>query len=786
MDKAIMTTRRTRCVLFSIFIIVILWTNLSTAAIIQDGDFSPTYDPNEGWPWRIDNEPELDDLIVGNTAYGRMEITDGFGVVNINGYIGKEATASGLVTVTGQTTYLSGWKNDGDLYVGYSGIGELEIFDNGDVSSSRGIIGYMPGSRGTVDVNGLGSEWSNNGHLYVGFAGTGEMNISNGGYVYNDANGYIAFAPGSSGTVDVNGPDSEWYNNGKIYVGGSEEAAGGTGLLNIINDGVVQADSVVIWPTGTLSGDGTIVSDSVLNSGTIKPGNTFGTLTIEGNLTMQPGSIYEVDVDSSGNSDLLSVTGDVNIVGGTVKAASTDTVMGVKQYTIIEADNITGTFDAVDTALIDTEILVSDDVSIENGVDSLVLQINAKRFDDPGIVKTANQKAIARALKQIDVAAGGDNTVTTALQSLESIDDVRDAYNQLSGQTTPQLMPVAAVDTSKFMGIISDRLNYAKLDIPYGPGSDSLLAMAEPDKTNPYARSYYTSPFFSVGDGTTDFDYEKWGFWGKGYGVFGDRKTKGEAAGYKYAVYGTSFGLDYQSTKNSLLGVTAGYSKSLVDSSIPGNESDISSTHIGIYSNRNTDFWHFDTIFTYSSLEYETERFININIVSEKIKGNSEGQGISGYVETRYDLGNFDRWLLQPLASFQFSFLTMDGYTETGGASSLGFDDQDYNSYKGSLGIKLTQELFAEGSDRIANIQLRGRLIHEFGDDNSSVDAHFASDPGVIFNVSDEDIARNSVLLGASLNAYVDLYTWISLTYDAHLNSDNNMHILSAMFVYKW
>jgi outer membrane autotransporter protein len=474
----------------------------------------------------------------------------------------------------------------------------------------------------------------------------------------------------------------------------------------------------------------------------------------------------------------------VDIVGGTLKAASTDTIMGVKQYTIIEADNITGTFDAVDTALIDTEILVSDDVSLENGVDSLVLQINAKRFDDPGIVQTENQKALAGALHQIDVAAGGDNPVTTALQSLESIEDVRNAYDQLSGQTSPQLMPVAAVDTSKFMGIISDRLNYAKLDIPYGPGSETLLAMAEPDRTNPYSSSYYTSPFYTVGDGTTDFGYEKWGFWGKGYGVFGDRKNKGEAAGYKYTVYGTSFGMDHQSTESLLVGVTAGYSKSIVDSSIPGNESNISSTHIGIYGSKNINYWHFDSIVTYSSLKYETERFINI--VSEKLKGDSEGKGISGYVETRYDLGSFDRWLLQPLASFQFSYLTLDSYTETGGTSSLGYDDQDYKSYKGSLGLKLTKELFEPENDRIANIQLRGRFIHEFGDDNSSVDAHFASDPGVIFKVSDEDIARNSAVLGASFNAYVDLYTWVSLSYDAHLNSDNNMHILSAMFVYKW
>jgi outer membrane autotransporter protein len=172
--------------------------------------------------------------------------------------------------------------------------------------------------------------------------------------------------------------------------------------------------------------------------------------------------------------------------------------------------------------------------------------------------------------------------------------------------------------------------------------------------------------------------------------------------------------------------------------------------------------------------------------MGEKLKGDSNGQGISGYVETRYDWGNINHWILQPLASFQFSYLALDSYTERGGTSSLEYDDQSYNSYKGSLGVKLTQELFKRNSDRRESIQLRGRWIHEFGDDNSSVDAHFSSDPDVVFKVSDEGIARDSAALGASFNTDLSRYTQLSFGYDAHLNHDNNLHILSAMFVYRW
>jgi len=121
----------------------------------------------------------------------------------------------------------------------------------------------------------------------------------------------------------------------------------------------------------------------------------------------------------------------------------------------------------------------------------------------------------------------------------------------------------------------------------------------------------------------------------------------------------------------------------------------------------------------------------------------------------------------------------------TGDSSALSYDDQDYNSYKGSLGIKMTRDIFNQEDQRSANVQLRGRWVHEFGDDNSSVDASFLTDPGVVFK-SDNDLSRDSFVLGASVNAGLSKSTQISVGYDAQLNSDDTMHILSAMFVYRW
>ena len=823
MNQAKIKTQLSIHILFSIFIVILL-TSLATADIITSGDIDPTYDSSD--PWNITGN-----LRIGNTANGSIEINDSSEVTNSIGFIGYHLTGSGIVTVTGQNSL---WQNSINLCVGFGGDGEMEVSDGGHVTNANGYIGYDSNSSGMVTVTGQNSLWENSDVIHVGCSGEGEILISDGGHVTNyscyigespnpnctgkvtvtgqnslwensyklgvgyggdgemeisdgghvtDTYGYIGYDPNSIGYVTVTGSNSLWQSSGGLYIGGSHDSSGGTGLLNISNGGTVEADSVKIYSTGTLSGDGTLVSGSVLNSGTIKPGNSIGTLTIDGDLTMKPSSIYKVDVDNSGNSDLLSVTGDVNIEGGTVKAISTQTISNSQQYTIIEANNVTGTFDTLDTALLDIDVTLFPNVSLGYGTDSVLLQINTKRFDHPSIVKTDNQLALGRALQQI--ASGGGNSITTALQNLESADKIRDAYNQLCGQTRPQLAPVTAADTSKFMGIVSNRLNYASENLSYyGSGSGPLFAMAEPDTTSENITMSDTSPDFAVGNGTTSFGDRKWGLWGQGYGAFGDRKTEAGVAGYQYTIYGTSFGLDYQITDRSILGVTAGFSLSDVDSSLAGHKSDITGKHIGIYGNKNTDKWHFDSIFTYSLLEYETER--TVALMGEKLKGDFDGTGISGYVEARYDWQNYYSWFLQPLASFQFSYLNLDSYTESGGVSSLGYDDQSYNSYKGSLGMKVTKELFRRADNRSGHIQLQGRWIHEFGDDNSNVDAHFATDPGVVFKVGDENIARDSFVLGAGYNAILRRHTSLLFGYNAHLNSDDNMHVLSAMLAYRW
>ena len=183
--------------------------------------------------------------------------------------------------------------------VGDDSVGHLFIGNSGTFSSTltntTGFLGNNIGSSGTVTVDGAGSTWSNSGDLHVGESGTGTLNINNGSSVSN-AVGYLGFNPGSSGTATVDGAGSTWSNNSSLYIGGNVGAAGGTGTLNISNGGTIDVtDTLKVWNAGTVN----------LNGGSITAGSfdsTLGTFNFtDGALTVNGGTGTYAD----GNIDLV-------------------------------------------------------------------------------------------------------------------------------------------------------------------------------------------------------------------------------------------------------------------------------------------------------------------------------------------------------------------------------------------------------------------------------------------------------------------------------------------------
>jgi T5SS/PEP-CTERM-associated repeat protein len=207
------------------------------------------------------------------------------------------------------------------------GDGALTI-SNGGAVVTNGLFGTLAAEstwNAEVNVVGQGSIWSLTGALLtVGFAGTAEVNILDGGNVVSFDARIAADSP-SNGTVLVSGAGSTWTIGRRLGVGGDAGSlvSGGDGTLDIQPGGRVNvAQNIVVFPEGLVrlqggtldaadisvqtngqfqftSGTlhvGTFNGDLVNQGGTLAPGHSAGSTTINGPYVQQSAGILELEI----------------------------------------------------------------------------------------------------------------------------------------------------------------------------------------------------------------------------------------------------------------------------------------------------------------------------------------------------------------------------------------------------------------------------------------------------------------------------------------------------------
>jgi outer membrane autotransporter protein len=453
-----------------------------------------------------------------------------------------------------------------------------------------------------------------------------------------------------------------------------------------------------------------------------------------------------------------------------------ETIAGMHQYTIVDANHITGTFAGIDTL---TSYFLRPGAGLNYDPTAVRLTVVPVPFNDPNLVRTDNQKSLGSALQQI--AESGGTNVTTALQQLGTVDQVRSAYDQLSGRTVTALAPVTITSMTRNVDLVANRLRGS-----LGSFSDRLTLQGLPPAPGPDAVTGLSiSPYdFAIGNGTPFLAGEPWGVWGKGYALYGDRESKSEVAGYGYTSYGTSLGLDYKLFESLRLGLTGGYADGYIHHWASADHSDVSSTHLGLYGSYEEPEWYLDSMLAYADLGYQTHRLVDLT--GEQLEGNPSGSLLTGYIETGLIRPFGAQGRLRPLTSFQVSALHIGSFTESGGDAALHFGEQRFESYKGSLGAAVSYPLSERTNGGRTDLELQGRWLHEFGDTRAGVDAAFAQTPAVVFHVSDAPLARDSAILGAGLNTWFTRQTGLALDYLAELSVDNTVHLISLGLDHRW
>lgn len=580
-------------------------------------------------------------------------------------------------------------------------------------------------------------------------------NIANNAALIFDQSfdGTYAGSVSGSGTLTKNG-------TGKLNLTGASTVGGGT----TINAGGVAVNghlnsNVLVNKGGTLSGSGNVTGDITNNGGTVKPGNSIGHLTVDGNFTLNSGTL-EMEVNAAGDSDRISVIGADHQV--MINAATLDIVTdpGIYRpgttYTIITTEgggNVT--FGEVTGGV----GFLTPEVSLDAEHIYVTLALAPDAFASAAL--TANQRAVGGALDAI-AASGNVGGLVTTIANLPVADGAA-AFQTLSGQPYADLATVNLRASQLFMNTVGRQMSVARGG---GSGGDRA-SLAEPGSD--------TLPGFSV--------------WMSGIGSTGSVSGDANASGLDYTLGGTAFGIDYRVNPSFLVGVAGGYVSGSQSVNGFAGDTDADTVSAVAYGSFTRGPLYVDALAGYANASNSMERSIgSAGLPFGRANGDTDAGQFLGQIETgyRFDLATPFSTAITPFARLQVVAIDQDGFTETGFSPyNLTVASQSTTSVRSTIGADFTTS-FDLGNGMPLDLGLRLGWVHEFADTTPAMTASFASAPGADFTVYGATRQRDSALVGLSAAVQLSDSSSLFASYDGEIGGGNDNHQLWGGFKLTW
>ncbi len=431
---------------------------------------------------------------------------------------------------------------------------------------------------------------------------------------------------------------------GQNSIGGSTNITAGTLGVN----GPLTTSLVTVSSGATLRGTSTITGN-VMNSGIVSPGNSIGTLTINGNYTQAAGSTLLIEITSPA-TDLLVVSGTTTIETNTTLLIQPEPgfYSPNQLFTILTASAINGTF-----------------TNVINTLPTLPFQV----------IYNEDQINLRTSFSFASNASGGN------------VGEVADYLDTLS--------PSAGSDLAFIMSVLAflpqPQLDQALAQLTPTPYKNSILAQQE--------------SVFSVSRSVTDhlnslvnticrrdLDYtKKVEVWGTAFGEWSrlnNHNSKFGAAdatlGYHARGGGALVGMDYAVNNNYVLGVTGAYSYTNVHANQLRVKGHINSCYTIMYA-----MWHNRRAFIDLALIGGLDRFhsarqiqfgvTGIGTINRRARTNHYGWNVDGHVDGGLILDRWNVVEIRPFVAFDGLYIHENGFKEKG-AESINLQVQSSNN----------------------------------------------------------------------------------------------------------
>ncbi len=560
-----------------------------------------------------------------------------------------------------------------------------------------------------------------------------------------------------TGTLTLTGTNTytgaTTVNAGSLIVDGSIASAGTTTVNagSLIVDGSIASAQTLVNAGGLLGGHGSL-GGSLVNSGIVSPGDSPGTLTVNGNYIQNAGGTLRIQIAglAASQHDLLAVNGHASLAG-------TLQLIGLGGFTLHVGDQVTfltanggvsGSFGTVQNQLTSGTLVNVQVVDLPN---SVLLEGTQGSFVQ--FACNPNSVAVAQALN----SAVGNPRASTLIAFLDD-----QPLNNLCGDFT--LIAPEALASIFNAGVSLANVQTANLirrleDIRAGStgfnSSGFTLNGSPPNFSGGFAG--VSGPEGKSGPSVmTPTPENRWGVWVTGIGEFTNVDSTNDAAGYDIRSGGVTLGVDYRFTSCFAIGLTAGYAN--INADLPdGGNLDVNAGQLGLYATAFGSGFYADAAVTGGPSGYDSRRTALLGSAS----GNTDGGNFNVLIAAGYDWqkGGLS---IGPTANFQYSYVGFSSFNESGSLAPLKFPSQNAESERTAFGMKASYDW------KVGHVIIRPELSlawqHEFGDQSYSIVSSFANGAGNSFTVNSPQVGRDSLLIGAGaavlLSDRVSLYAY--------------------------
>jgi uncharacterized protein with beta-barrel porin domain len=676
------------------------------------------------------------------TANGNVTGTSGAGIFAAESFAGTDlAVTTGAGTVRGTT---------GISAITF-GTGALTITANGNVTGTTGYGIYALNHYGTnlIVTTGTGRTVSGGSAGILAFnSGAGALTITaNGNVTGTNGNAILArirygtdlnVTTGTGTTVTGSGTGIFASNYGTgattIIANGNVTGGSGDGILAQSASGPI---AITVAATGTVTSANAFAIETVGAPATVTvAGTVAGSMQIAGTLTFQPGAVYKVFVDPA-TASLANVTGTAALAG-TVNAAWANGSYIAKQYTILTAGSVSGTFNPT-VANTNLPANFRDTLSYDATHAYLNLILNFTTPAPGGL--NGNQQAVANALINFFNSTGG---IPAAFSSLNA-----GGLTQASGESATGSQQTTFNAMNQFMGLLTDPFIDGRGD-GAGAGGGAGTATGYASTQKPAARDAYA--MFTKAPPAVSFE-QRWSVWAAGYG--GSQTTDGNAVLGSNTVTsrlaGTAVGADYRISPFTIAGFAlAGGGTSFGVNGLGSGRSDL--FQAGAFVRHNVGPAYLTAALAYGWQDVTTDRTVTVAGI-DRLRAQFNANAFSGRAEGGYRF--VTPWVggigVTPYAAGQFTTFDLPAYAEQAivGANTfaLAYGSKSVTDTRSEFGLRTDKSYAVQ--EGIFTLRSRFAWAHDFNSDRN-IAATFQTLPGASFVVNGAAQAHDSALTTVS------------------------------------